>query len=118
MTIKSYARERILINKEVIDFEQFDNKTLSEFIDYFIELKKSYAIEFSCNEPILDIYRYGCDGGYDFVLNVFEDESDESFKARVAKMEYAAKMTEDKILEKERKLYELLKQKFENQSTE
>ncbi len=42
MTIKSYTRERILIKKKVIDFEQFNNKTLSDFIDYFTESKKLY----------------------------------------------------------------------------
>ena len=112
MAIKRYARERILIKKESIDFEQFDNKTLSEFIDYFTELRKSYAIEFSCNEPIITIYHYGYDGGADFVLNVYEKESDEAYKARVAKLEYTNKIAEEKILEKERKVYELLKKKF------
>lgn len=114
MTIKRYARERILIKKEAIDFEQFDNKTLSEFIEYFTELKKSYNAEFPDYEPTVTIYHYGYDGGADFVLNVHKPESDDAYKARVAKLEYAAKIAEDKVLEKERKTYELLKKKFEN----
>ena len=114
MPIKRYDRERTLIKNEAIDFEQFDNKTLSEFIEYFTELKKSYDAKFPDYEPTVTIYHYGYDGGADFVLNVYKPESDEAYKARVAKLEYAAKIAEDKILEKDRKMYELLKKKLEN----
>ena len=114
MSIKRYSREQILIKKEAIDFEQFDNKSLSEFIEYFTELKKLYNAEFPDYEPTVTIYHYGYDGGADFVLNVYKPEPDEVYKTRVAKLEYANKMAEDKILKKERKVYELLKKKFEN----
>lgn len=114
MTIKTYAREQISIKTETIDFDEFENKTLSEFIDHFNSLRESYKHEFPDNEPIIKISHYGYDGYYEFVLNVYKDESDESYNTRVAKLEYAAKMAEDKILEKERKMYELLRKKFEN----
>ena len=112
MAIKRYDRERILVKKDTIDLEQFDNKTLKEFINYFNDLRESYRNEFPNIEPTLTIYHYGYDGGSDLLVNIYDKESDEVYRARVAKLEYNNKIAEEKTLEKERKVYELLKKKF------
>lgn len=112
MAIKRYDRERILIKKDTIDLEQFDNKTLTEFINYFNDIRESYRNEFPNIEPTIIIYNYGYDGGSELVVYIYDKESDEVYNARIAKLEYADKIAAEKILEKERKVYELLKKKF------
>ncbi len=112
-----YEHERILIKTEIIDFAQFQSKTLSEFIDYLTNLHKPYIIEVSIFEPIISIDYY--EGGlYAIVVKVYEYESDENYKKRVEKLEYNRKKAEEKIQEKERKTYERLKKKFEKSSGE
>lgn len=110
-----YERERILIKTEMIDFEQFDNKSLSNFIEYFTALQESYKTKFPNNEHIITIYNYGYDGGYEFNINVYEYESDIVYKTRMEKLDRERKKIEEKKLEKERKVYEELKKKFEKQ---
>lgn len=75
-----YERKRILIKSETIDFDQFDNKSLSNFIEYFTTLQESYKTKFPNNEPIITIYTYGYECGYDVSINMYENESDESYK--------------------------------------
>lgn len=115
-----YDRKRVLTKTEIIEFDQFDNKTLSEFIYYFTTVYESYKEEFPEIEPTIMIYTYGDDSGFDFQLNVYENESDEAYQRRVEYLEHLRKMKEDyKVqvakfdLDEERQLYELLKKKFD-----
>lgn len=64
-----YEHERILIKTEIIDFAQFQSKTLSEFIDYLTNLHKPYIIEVSIFEPIISIDYY--EGVYTQLLSRF-----------------------------------------------
>lgn len=114
-----YARERTLLKSKTINFEQFDNKTLSEFIHYFTTLYESRKDEFPEIEPTITIYTYG-DSEYEFQLNFYENETDEVYNRRVEYLEHLRKIQENykaKVskfdLDEERQLYEELKKKFD-----
>jgi len=46
------------------------------------------------------------------VLNIFQEESDEEYEARIKAIELQQQKAEAKKLEEERKIYEQLKKKF------
>lgn len=115
----NYARKRILVNTKAVDFEQFDNKTLTEFIDYFIDVRESSKDDFPDLEPMVSVYSYG-DSEYEVQLNFYENETDEVYNRRVEYLEHLRKTKEDyktKVsksnLDEEWKLYDEIKNKFD-----
>ena len=113
MTQSQQDRKEILIKRYKIDFDEFDNKPLSEFIAHFIDLREACLRDFSKNEPKVNVFYYsdGYNSGYEVNVEIYDFESDDDYTARLNKLEQQ-KITE---LTKERKEYERLKRKFEGE---
>lgn len=115
----NYERKRILIKTKTIDFEQFDNITLSEFIKRFNDICENFKKDFPDIEPMVSVYSYG-DSEYEVQLNFYENETDEVYNRRVEYLEHLRKTKEDyktKVsksnLDEEWKLYDEIKKKFD-----
>ena len=109
-----HKRNKVLIKKKDLtdDIELLDHQPLSKVIEYFIDQQNKCTKEYPDYEHIITIEPYGYDGAFEIVLNIFQEESDEEYEARIKAIELQQQKAEAKKLEKERKIYEQLKKKF------
>lgn len=107
-----YKREKVLVDRNEIIFDQFDQKSLDDFIWFFTNLRDLIRKDYPDHTYTISVEPYGYDGAFEVYFNVFDEESDETYNKRVKKLEQAQRQADAKKLEKERKLYEQLKKKF------
>ena len=109
-----HKRNKVLIKKKDLtdDIELLDHQPLSKVIEYFIDQQNKCTEKYPDHEHIITIEPYGYDGAFEIVLNIFQEESDEEYEARIKAIELQQQKAEAKKLEKERKIYEQLKKKF------
>ena len=109
-----HKRNKFLVKKREItnDIQLLDHQPLSKVIEYFIDQQNKCTEKYPDHEYIITIDPYGYDGAFEIVLNIFQEESDEEYEARIKAIELQQQKAEAKKLEKERKIYEQLKKKF------
>lgn len=108
-------RKQVLIKQHKVDLIDFDGETLDDVVSFFSNLRDEYREEYPDVSTTIAIDHYGYDGYFEFSINLLQKESDESYNARLEEFEKIRQKDEAKRIEKERKLYEQLKKKYDHE---
>jgi len=100
-------------------YNLFDGKSFHDVIDDLQRIESKNVKYGQGEDSKFRFHHYDAHGGFDFLLDVYRDETDKEYKARMVKEQQARDRAKESKLKKnldeeaaERKEYERLKAKF------